>query len=66
MKDYFGNVLEIGQEVAFVHPYIESKRFMIGKVIDFTPKMVKVQYNRGRDLCDSYILKSPDGLIIKK
>ena len=39
---------------------------MTGKVIDFTPKMVKVQYNRGRDLCDSYILKSPDGLIIKK
>jgi len=66
MVDYFGNELHIGDIVAFVPPYVESKSFETGKVIEFTKKMVRVEYHHRNDLCPSYVLKYPTGLILKK
>lgn len=66
MKDYFGNELSIGSIVAFVPPYVESKAFETGKVIEFTKKMVRVEYKRQSNICSSYVLKYPSGLILKK
>lgn len=65
-KDYFGNELNIGDTVAFVPPYGESKSFNTGVIIEFTKKMVRIEYKRSQDMCPSYILKMPEGLILKK
>lgn len=66
MVDYFGNELHLGSIVAFVLPYENSKSFKSGKVIEFTKKMVRVEYRHINDMCPSYVLKYPTGLILKK
>jgi len=43
MKDFFGNELEIGDEVAFNPPVY--KGIVKGTIVKFTPKMVKVSYD---------------------
>jgi len=42
MKDYFNNELAIGDTVAFYQP--GYRNFILGKVVDFTPKKVRVNY----------------------
>lgn len=42
-KDRFGNVLEIGDEVAFNPPYY--KGLVTAEVIGFTPQQVRVRYD---------------------
>lgn len=42
MQDFFGSKLEVGDEVAITpHGY---KHLVLGTVVTFTPKMVKVSY----------------------
>jgi len=43
MKDFLGNILEIGDEVVLTAP--KYRMFTRAKVIAFTPKRVRVQYN---------------------
>lgn len=44
MQDFFGNPLEVGDSVAITpHGY---KHLVLGTVVGFTPKMVKVSYPR--------------------
>ena len=43
MKDFLGNALEIGDEVVLTAP--KYRMFTRAKVIAFTPKKVRVQYN---------------------
>jgi hypothetical protein len=52
-KDRFGNVLEIGDEVAFNPPYYKGLTTAI--VIGFTPQQVRVRYNT-----NAYASKSKD------
>ena len=42
MKDYFGNELAIGDEVAFYAP--NYRMFTTGTIIKFTPQQVRVEY----------------------
>jgi hypothetical protein len=42
MKDIFGTKINIGDTVAFTPPHY--KDLVCGKVIGFTPKMVKIQW----------------------
>lgn len=42
MKDFFGNILAIGDEVAFCRP--NYRGLTRGKIIAFTPKQVRVTY----------------------
>ena len=42
MKDYFGQDLEIGDEVAFYAP--SYRQFTTGTIIQFTPQQVRVEY----------------------
>jgi len=43
MKDFLGNILEIGDEVVLTAP--KYRMFTKAKVIAFTPKKVRVQFN---------------------
>ena len=45
MKDLYNQPLEIGDAVAFNPP--RYKGLAKGKVVGFTPKMVKIEYNTG-------------------
>lgn len=65
-KDYFGNELKIGDEVAFVPPYVESKTFKTGVIVEFTKKMVRIEYKKGSDMYPRSVLKMSEGLILKK
>lgn len=44
MKDIFGNELTVGDEVAFLRTVRHSAYFTKGKVVGFTPQMVKIEY----------------------
>jgi len=44
MKDFFDNVLEIGDEVAVNPPYY--KGLVKGTVIRFSKKMVRIEYQK--------------------
>lgn len=43
MKDFLGNELQIGDEVVLTAP--KYRMFTKAKIIAFTPKKVRVQYN---------------------
>lgn len=43
MKDFFGNELKIGDEVAFEAP--RYRRLTLGKIIAFTPQQIRVEFN---------------------
>lgn len=42
MKDFFGNELRVGDEVAFCEP--GYRNLIIGKIQHFTPQKVRVEY----------------------
>lgn len=42
MKDFLNQDLELGDCVALV--FSDSKRFHIGRIIKFTPKMVRLEF----------------------
>lgn len=42
MKDFFGNELKAGDEVAFCEP--GYRNLVIGKILNFTPEKVRVKY----------------------
>jgi len=65
MRDFFNNNLAIGDRVALTpHGY---KSLVIGQVVGFTPRMVKVSYARRiagkKDPVVSEILRSPKDVI---
>ncbi|AGS81119.1 hypothetical protein [Caulobacter phage Cr30] len=59
MKDFLGNILELGDEVIFMRPGYRD--FVFGKIIKFTPQKVKVEYQMhysyqdGRPYYDTYM-----------
>lgn len=42
MRDFFGNELVVGDEVAFCEPGYRT--LILGKILNFTPQKVRVQY----------------------
>lgn len=42
MRDFFGNKLVVGDEVAFCEP--GYRNLVVGKIQHFTPEKVRVQY----------------------
>jgi len=65
MKDFFGNDLNIGDPVAFCKQ--GYRELVMGEVIGFTPKQVRVKYKRwshSTDPDDTY-LNYPDFFIKK-
>lgn len=66
MQDFFGNVLELGDEVALTpHGY---KNLTLGTIVDFTPLQVRVQYDRKLNVHVSEqvtILRYPQDLVKK-
>lgn len=67
MKDYFGNEVFVGDEVVFEIP--NYKQLSTGKIIKFTPKGIRVQYNDDRFsrerlkdtfVYQGYFIKTPD------
>lgn len=63
MKDYFGNELHIGDEVAFNDPNRGASSFLTGKVERFTNCMVCISYKRYGDNFTNYTKKQPSLLI---
>lgn len=65
MKDYFGNELHIGDEVAFNDPNRGASSFLTGKIERFTNTMVCLSYKRwSTDEFTSHTKKMPN-LVIK-
>jgi len=66
-KDFFGNEITVGDEVAFYAP--GYRMFTIGKIVAFTPKQVRVSYtntwNYGKPGREDTYLGYPD-MYIKK
>lgn len=66
MQDFFGNMLMVGDQVAVTpHGY---KNLVLGTVVGFTPKMVRVAYMRSRDRRDARpaeVLRLPTDLVKK-
>lgn len=59
MKDVAGHLLELGQTVALAPPgYTYS--LVLGKIIGFTPKMIKVEYKDNRSIVTT--MKFPEQL----
>jgi hypothetical protein len=67
MKDYFGNELNIGDQVAFYAP--DYRMFTTGTIIKFTPQQVRVSYlntwNYGKEGSEQTDLGYPK-MFIKK
>jgi len=47
MEDFLKRKLEIGDSVVFIPPY--SKTMTLGRVVAFSPKMVRVTYRAWRE-----------------
>ena len=65
MRDYLGNELEIGDEVIGVLP--NSREFVRGFVIAFTPQRVRIEYSYpfyGREVSTKVLLQEPTQLIV--
>lgn len=60
MKDFLHQDLEIGDYVVMV--YSDSKQFRIGKIIKFTPKMVRIEFI-GNTAWQKTSAQSPEDLI---
>lgn len=62
MQDFFGNQLAVGDRVA-VTPK-GYKNLMMGKVVGFTEKMVRVEYswNNGRGVTEQ-VLRAPQDVV---
>lgn len=53
MKDIFGNELKLGDKVALNQP--GYKWLVVGEIVDFTPKMVKIMYTNWREeVCTTF------------
>lgn len=65
MKDYFGNELHIGDEVAFNNPNRGSSSFLTGTIIRFTNTMVCLKYKRWSDDEFTTHTKKMPSLVIK-
>lgn len=64
MKDFFGNELKLNDTVAMVQPC--ETNLVIGKIVEFAKHKVRVQYRNPLSFYDSYSLKFPEQLIVKK
>ena len=47
MEDFLKRKLEIGDSVVFIPPY--SKTMTLGRIVAFSPKMVRVVYRAWKD-----------------
>lgn len=62
MKDFFGQDLQIGDEVAFVLPF--NRQMGGGVIIDFTPKNIRLAYLPQKSDYTGYrAFTTPDGRI---
>lgn len=61
MRDVAKKTLNIGDEVVFIMPGFLYLR--VGKIVDFTPKMAKIEYDCGDG--DSDIINRPSEQVAK-
>ena len=61
MQDLFGNELTVGDRVA-VTPK-GYKCIMVGKVLGFTPKMVRVEYSWASPPITEQVLRDPTDVV---
>ena len=64
MKDFLGNELEIDDYVVLTAPFY--RHFARGKIIQFTPKKVRVEYTNNWNYSDGMIcnyLSDPEFLV---
>ncbi len=62
MRDFFGNDLKVGDEVAFCEP--GYRNLITGKILNFTPQKVRVQYF-AMDKRNTTYLSEPNFLVKK-
>lgn len=59
MKDVFGNEISVGDVIAFNPPKYwngwSRGSLAIGKVVGFTPKQVRVEYERSEGVLDTTV-----------
>jgi hypothetical protein len=61
--DLFGNHLSIGDTVGFNPPFYSG--MMVGKIIKFTPKQVKIEYYDCQYRCNKTKLDYPSNVVKK-
>lgn len=61
MQDFFGNELAVGDRVA-VTPK-GYKNLMVGKVVGFAPKMVRVEYSWSSPAITEQVLRDPTDVV---
>lgn len=63
MKDFFGQPLEIGDEVAFERPHY--RKIVMGKIVAFTPKQVRLLWFNNTCGAEDNFLTYPNTVIKK-
>lgn len=63
MKDIAGQTLNVGDEVAFI--IVGNPTLKVGKIIGFTPKMAKIEYQFGEDSDELDIVNRPYNQVVK-